>query len=190
MTITPEQISRIKEFQKIQNEIKNQSICNKELGFDLPIRDFIVVMQMLTAQSYGSRIQNRFIKELKLEKIPASANMGDCKDNFGDFYEVKCSIITVTNTKLNFVQIRPWQKIKGYFGIAIDTRIEPINIEVYRLDKSQMVAECDKMRASSAHGTKEANVKNENKELRFDLSIDPDDEDYKRWQNYKSNYKF
>ena len=108
----------------------------------------------------------------------------------GDFYEVKCSIITLTNPRLNFVQIRDWQNIKGYFGIAFDTRIRPINIEVYRLDKSQMKEECNLMKASSAHGTEEANKNNANKELRFDLKIDPNDKNYIRWQKYKSNYKF
>lgn len=188
--INQEQIEKIREAQKIQNEIKQMSVTDKELGFDLPIRDFIMLMQMLTAQSYGSRIQNRFIKELGLKKVSAGENMGDCVDNMGDFYEVKCSIITVTNTRLNFVQIRPWQKIKGYFGIAIDTRVEPTRIEVYRLDKSQMEEECERMKASSAHGTKEANKHNENKELRFDLTIDQRDLDYIRWQKYRSNYQF
>jgi hypothetical protein len=185
--ITQEQISKIKESLVITNEIKRLSINDKTLGFELPIRDFIAVMQMLTAQSYGSRIQNRLLKLLEFSRVPASENMGDCKDRFGDFYEVKASIVTPTNFKLNLVQIRPWQKIKGYICVAFDTRVDPIKIEVYTLDKNQMKEECEIMRASSAHGTKEANENNINKELRFDINIDPSNEHYHRWQKYRSN---
>jgi len=189
MTLTSGQIKSIEDCLVIANEIKALSIENPELGFDLPIRDFITVMQMLTAQSYGSRIQNRMIKELGFKKVSARDNCGDCKDTFGDFWEVKCSIITPTNLSLNFVQVRPWQNIR-YIGIAFDTRVKPTNIEFYRLDKSQMTAECEIMKASSAHGTKEANKNNSNKELRFDIKIDPTDINYIRWQKYRSNFAF
>jgi hypothetical protein len=189
MTLTSGQIKSIEDCLVIANEIKALSIENPELGFDLPIRDFITVMQMLTAQSYGSRIQNRMIKELGFKKVSARDNCGDCKDTFGDFWEVKCSIITPTNPSLNFVQVRPWQNIR-YIGIAFDTRVKPTNIEFYRLDKSQMTAECEIMKASSAHGTKEANKNNSNKELRFDIKIDPMDTNYIRWQKYRSNFAF
>jgi len=185
--ITPEKIQIIKESLSIINEIKALSIQDKELGFDLPIRDFVTVMQMLTSQSYGSRIQNRLIKLLGFKKVAATRDAGDCEDAYGDFHEVKASIVTPTNPSLNFVQIRPWQNIKGYIGVAFDTRVDPMRIEVYTLDKNQMKDECGLTKASSAHGTKEANKNNSNKELRFDIKIDPDDKHYQRWQKYRSN---
>jgi len=185
--ITKEKIEKIKEALKITNEIKELSVGNKELGFDLPIRDFITVMQMLTSQSYGSRIQNRLIKILGFKGVAANKDTGDCEDTYGDFHEVKASIVTPTNPRLNFVQIRPWQNIKGYIGVAFDTRVDPMRIEVYTLDKNQMKEECEIMNASSAHGTKKANENNTNTELRFDIKIDPEDQNYKRWQKYRSN---
>jgi len=186
-----ELIERAREAIKIQDELyeKYNVKKDKSFGFNLPIRDFITLMQMLTPQSYGSRIQGRLIKELGFKPIKATKNSGDCIDTFGDEWEIKASIITKSNNRLNMVQIRPWQDV-GYICVAFDTRVEPSEIEVYRLDGNQMKEECEKLKASSAHGTKTANENNKNIELRIDINIDKNDVNYQRWQNYRSNFKF
>jgi len=179
----------MKEGRKIQNEIKRLAILDKELGFDLPFNDFIWVMLQLTSQSYGFRIPNRFMKEFNLEKVSSNLNLGDCKDKNENYYEVKCSLVTVSNPQLNFVQIRLWQKVKGYICITVNTLVDPMKTEIFYLDREQMTKECELM-SNSAHGTIEANKNNENKELRFSLSVDPNDFNYIRWKNYSREHQF
>jgi hypothetical protein len=89
---------------------------------------------------------------------------------------------------LNFVQIRPWQNIAGYTGIALDITKEVTDVQVYMLPKFKMLQELEIMKATAAHGTKGANVSNNNVELRFSLRIDDKDPNWIRWQNYRVNH--
>jgi hypothetical protein len=188
--INKELLERIKEALKTQTEVRTLVLKNKNIGSSLSIRDFIIVMQMLTPQSYGSRVQNRLINQLGFIPIESKDNSGDCEDSFGDRWEIKSSIINSSNNSLNLVQIRPWQDIKGYIIVVFDTRIDPMDIQVYRLDINQMKRECELCNANSAHGTKNANINNKNIELRFSIKIDREDAIFKRWQQYRSKFDF
>jgi len=183
-------LEKIREAIYTQSLVRSITSKDNDAGMDLPIEDFILVMQMLTPQSYGSRLEKRLIKQLGFNRIKSDKNMGDCEDSFGDQWEIKSSIINISNDCLNMVQIRPWQDIKGYIVVVFDTRIDPIDIQVYRLDKNQMDKECDLCSANSAHGTKNANKNNKNVELRFSIKIDKSDIAFQRWQQYRSNFNF
>jgi hypothetical protein len=189
-SINDELLNRVKDAIQIQSEIRNLLLKDKDIGSDLPIRDFIMLMQMLTPQSYGCKIQARLIKQLGFKSINNTKDTGDCEDSFGDKWEIKSSIINASNNSLNLVQIRLWQDIKGYVIVVFDTRINPMEIQVYRIDINQMKKECELCNASSAHGTKKANKNNENIELRFSIKIDKNDYNFKRWQQYRSKFNF
>lgn len=165
---------------------------NKEFGSTLPIRDFVLLMQMLTPQAYGARIQNRLISEIGFKKVKQSDDEGDCEDVFGDRWEIKASIVTNTNNFLNLVQIRPWQNIKGYLCVVFDTRVDPMAIMVYRLFKNNMQEECIFCKAASAHGVRAVLAENnKNIELRFGIKIDESDSDFIRWNNkYLTKFNF
>jgi hypothetical protein len=188
--INEELLKRIKDALRVQSEVRGLILEYKNIGSNLSIRDFIMVMQMLTPQSYGCRVQDRVIKQLGFKHIGSKKDSGDCEDSFGDRWEIKCSIINTSNDCLNLVQIRPWQDIKGYIVVVFDTRIDPTEIQVYRLDINQMKKECELCNASSAHGTKKANVNNINVELRFSIKINKEDYNFQRWQQYRSKFDF
>ena len=195
MTMISEEIRCLLDKAKVALSTKEEIVelvnRDKKFGSDLPVRDYVTILRFLTPQSYGCKLQDLFIKMLGLTPTPSKDNSGDCRDNMGDFYEVKCSIVTTTNSSLNFVQIRPWQEVRGYFGIVIDTRVDPYRIEVYRLSKSDMERECKELNATSAHGTRKANELNSNVELRLSVPIDQSNHHYIRWKNkYLSNFKF
>ena len=182
---------QIDEALEIMKYIKEQSKGNPEFGFDEDLSFFLKTMKFLTPQSYGSRVQNKLIESLNFTKVDQKLDRGDYRDQFGDHYEVKISLITETNNALNMVQLRPWQDIKGYICIAIDLRgIEP-EIYTFKLDKDQMMNECEKMNASSAHGTKNAVEKNENVELRLGLIVNEKNKHFIRWkETYLTEYDF
>lgn len=187
MKYTEEQVDSALE---IMRYFKESSDGKPEFGYDLSLNFFLKIMKFLTPQSYGSRIQNKLIKSLGFSKVDQRLDKGDYKDQFGHHYEVKISLITETNNSLNMVQIRPWQEIKGYICIAIDLREDP-KIYTFKLNKEEMKAECELMKASSAHGTKNAVKNNENIELRMGLKIDLKNKDFLRWkEKYLTDYEF
>lgn len=176
--VTQEEISLALETMK---RVRNLSKGNSRYGFNDDFDTFIMKMMCLTPQSYGARIQKYLIERFGFETIPPKDDAGDLKDQTGEHWELKASIITSTNTALNMVQIRPWQDIYGYYCIAIDTRVSPFKETIFALSKSQMNQELEAMKATSAHGTKTATANNDNVELRLSLNINPDDSNYQRW---------
>jgi hypothetical protein len=188
--LTDEQFADIKFCASVLDYVRNLPEAKSTTGFfDEPIDRFIAIMRMFNPQSYGSRIEKRIIHDGGFISV-AGKDKGDCRDGLGDHYEVKASIITNYNPVLNLVQLRPWQDIKGYLCIAFDVRVEPMGIEVYRLDINQMKSECELLHATSAHGTQEANRNNENIELALRVPMNKEDANYIRWQRYRSTFSF
>ena len=147
------------------NEIKKEISKNPEWGFHLPEKEFIQCMSLITGQSYGTRIQNYIRNRLKWKKVLVEDELGDMmKPLFnepGKFVEVKSSLLTLTNDKLNWVQIRLFHDIDYYLGVAYELR-DLSNYESFKflLTHDQMVEEC--VGANAAHGTKSVNKSNEN----------------------------
>ncbi len=149
--------------------------------------EFILAMNLKNPQSYGAIIQNRIIKELNGTKIPASLEKGDCIiDSY--YHEIKLSILTHTNDIMNLVQIRPWQKIKGYYCFAFDIRtFKQFNIFQYYLSHEQMIEELE-IKSELSHGTKRTAHLNTHNEKSIRIKIQPEDDHYKRWQKKYLSY--
>jgi len=140
---------------------------------------FMKKMRILTPQSSGARIQNYIFKALGWTRIPASADKGDVKNSLGQYFEVKVTIISSSNSCANIVQIRLWQSIAGHHVFVIDTT-NGYNVTHFSLSKYDMAQEV-KMCGASAHGTQEANKSNQNVEWAIRINWSKNDETYKRW---------
>lgn len=168
---------------EFQNRIRKQAHEDKEMGFDWELEKFINFMRILPPHNYGTRIQNRLIKRLNFQKVKRSENLGDCRDNFNDPYEIKVSIIDGVNMHLNVVNVREWQNVH-YYIVAFDVR-NNFKCHFFRLSRNEMKFELDKLTTSSSLGTIESNSENKNVEKRFSIEINSDD--FKRWvEKYSS----
>ncbi len=167
------------------NEIKKEISKNPEWGFHLPEKEFIQCMSLITGQSYGTRIQNYIRNKLKWKKVLVEDELGDMmKPLFnepGKFVEVKSSLLTLTNDKLNWVQIRLFHDIDYYLGVAYELR-DLSNYESFKflLTHDQMVEEC--VGANAAHGTKSVNKSNENVELALRITCNEGNPEFERWK--------
>lgn len=177
-------IDELKTLSKLLDPIREQAKNNQELGFEDKFGSFLLLMSFLNPQSYGTRIQNRIGLALGGKTVPSQSNKGDIlvKDSY---YEIKLSFITKTNCALNLVQVRLWQNV-NYLCFWFNT--DTFEYSLYELTHEQMEEEMKLVGASSAHGTKSVNEKNENVELRYSLNIDANDPHFQRWEkNYKSS---
>lgn len=156
---------------------------SKTFAFDLPFRQFITMMALLTPQSYGSRIQKYISLVLKYFPVSASENRGDFRDANDVHRECKASLIGDAGL-IHIVQIRPWQKVCGYVVVGVDIRPDTrFQTYMFMLTKEQMVEEAKNATVGGgyAHGTKKSNKGNKNVELRMSLRVDPKDETFARW---------
>lgn len=163
----------------ILNNIREYAVNNLEYGFNDDWTTFMGKMRILTPQSSGSRIQNYIFRALGWTKISPLLNKGDVQNSLGQYFEVKVTIITTSNTCANIVQIRLWQDISGHQIFVIDaTR----NYEVthFTLSKYEMKQEVD-LCGSNAHGTQEANKFNRNIEWAIRINWGEENNIYKRW---------
>ena len=169
------------EFDKLKKEISK----NPEWGFHLPEKEFIQCMSLITGQSYGTRIQNYIRNRLKWKKVLVEDELGDMMkplfNELGKFVEVKSSLLTLTNDKLNWVQIRLFHDIDYYLGVAYELR-DLSNYESFKflLTHDQMVEEC--VGANAAHGTKSVNKSNENVELALRITCNEGNPEFERWK--------
>jgi len=167
------------------NEIKKEISKNPEWGFHLPEKEFIQCMSLITGQSYGTRIQNYIRNKLKWKKVLVEDELGDMMkplfNELGKFVEVKSSLLTLTNDKLNWVQIRLFHDIDYYLGVAYELR-DLSNYESFKflLTHDQMVEEC--VGANAAHGTKSVNKSNENVELALRITCNEGNPEFERWK--------
>ena len=179
----------LREFFRMREEISR----DKNWGLNLSEEAFIKGMVLLNPQSYGARIE-RYIKNTFCgDKIPASANCGDFRTaphhklGGGKAIEVKISLLTPTNNDLNLVQIRPFQNIDFYLCVAYDLRdLSHYKKYAFLLSHKEMIAEVKCMGATAAHGTKTANTKNKNVELRLSIRCNKTDATFLRWQKQYS----
>lgn len=181
-------LDSLKEYREKLDRITKE-LKNKEWGFDKPWEHFITAVSLLSAQSYGARIQNRIIKENEFTKIAASEEKGDYLKN-GQGVEFKASIINEANKYLNMVQIRLWQNV-SYHCVAFDIRGQNFKTYNFNLTHDQMEQEISTMNACAAHGTSSANDSNEKVEYRVGLVVDPEDKHFKRWtEKYLTHYDY
>jgi len=165
-------------FLNIFYELKRNS-KDPRYGFNDNWNTFIKKVLALSPKSYGTKIQNRIMEKNNLESVKANEDKGDFKiDN--KYFEIKCSLITVTNITANITGIRPWQDVDGYYIFIIDAK-DCKNIITYsfKLSKIEMENELKVLNACPINGTKKANEGNTKSALRFGFSLES--ENFKRW---------
>jgi DNA-binding ferritin-like protein (Dps family) len=148
-------------------------------GFNDNWNTFIKKVLALSPKSYGTKIQNRIMEKNNLQSVKANEDKGDFKIN-NKYFEVKCSLITVTNTTANITGIRPWQNIDGYYIFIIDAKdYKNITTYSFKLSRVEMKKEQEVLNFCPINGTKKANEGNTNSALRFGFSLES--ESFKRW---------
>lgn len=168
----------LNDFLKTFYEIKDKS-TSKNYGFNDDWNIFVKKILPLSPKSYGTKIQNRIIFKNDLQQVKANLDRGDFKKN-NCYFEIKTSLLTVTNKSANITGVRQWQEIDGYYIFIIDAiNFEKINTYTFRITKDEMEKELGCLGAIPLNGTKRANEGNKNLPLRFGLSLDS--ENFKRW---------
>ena len=146
-------------------------------------------MRLLTTQSSSSRIENYISKHYEWEKVPSSLDKGDVKDIDDNYYEVKVSTLTASNSTINVLRIRLWQKIKGYNIFVIDT-LKDYETTHFKLTKEEMAEEVKKSIQYRSHGTKNINKQNKNNEYSLHIKKSEKDKTFQRWiKKYKKKFR-
>jgi len=167
---------------QILREIKEDSSKNSKYGFNDDWNTFIKKMQFLSPKSFGTRIQNRIIEKNNFEKVSASEDKGDFEKD-GKYFEFKTTILTPSNTGANFVNVRPYQKIDGYYCLVANTNISPYETKQFYLTKEQMDKELELLNANVSNGTIKSNKENKNVSFRFTIDFSTENESAVRWIN-------
>lgn len=155
---------------------------DKRYGFNDNFDLFIKMILFLSPRSYGTKIENRFIEKNNFKKVSSNEKRGDFlyEDNY---YEVKSSILTVTNKIANITNIRTYQDIEGYYILIIDARnIKCIKKYLYYLDKNDMGKELECLNACPTSGTKDVNISNKNIPLSIKLDVNNKNNHFIRWE--------
>lgn len=163
---------------------------DKKWGFDKNWEDFMSGMSFLNPQSYGFRIENRLRNQLDAIRNSVNTNNGDFKDQKGVNYECKTSVLLKSDSKVNLVQIRPWQNA-DYYCVFFDMRNNGFTPYCFKLTAEEMKEELSLTGATPAHGTYSANRANKNIEYRFSFGINSDDKVFNRWlEKYLIEFDF
>lgn len=136
-----------------------------------------------TPQSYGCRIEKRYIEKNKMTKIKKK-NHGDAMDGL-EANEIKGSISD--NGSFNIVQIRPHDIFDYYLVLFFEIASNgDVFQHFFKVPKSDMMTFRG---VGRAHGTKESNVKNANVEYR--LTVKKNDDNWNRlYQFYQVKKEF
>lgn len=139
--------------------------------------DFYKISSVLSPQSRSPLWQNYFIAKYDCEKISSGENRGDFRKN-GIHYEYKSSGYNKNNA-VNILQIRLWQDCD-----YIIQSISDDGAVTFLLTHAEMMSETEILKASSAHGTRQALKENKTKELRMTLHRNATD-----WHRWIKNYR-
>lgn len=140
--------------------------------------DFYLVSSLLTPQSRSPLWEKYYIEKHGAARVKPQEDSGDFILN-GKNYEYKSSCND--EGSLHIIQIRLWQ---GCDYIIQSIRPEEGEVITFNLAHEQMEREVERLKATSAHGTKAANVDNKNIELRASVIFDSDD-----WHRWVREYK-
>lgn len=155
---------------QVRNIIRIDGMPNKEYGFELTLTHFLKLMYAdFTPQSYGTRVQNRFIEEYNLVKVPSCEDKGDVKNKNNKYGEIKVSYKN-TDGEFNFVQIRPHQKCNFYLLIAINPD-ENFKYYTFFINENDINSVIDFFKASNCHGVSKNKKDKSQEELRFTVKF-------------------
>jgi len=171
---------KFEELLRLYAQFKDES-KDEDFGFDDEWLLFLKKMCLLSPKSYGTKIQNRVIIRNNFNKVSQKDDKGDFEIN-NEYYELKTSVITVTNKTANISGLRKYQNINGYYILLIDASdYNRPQTYIYKLSKKEMNNEMKTMKACPLNGTKQANINNKNIPYRIGLLIKDDSKDFKRW---------
>lgn len=149
---------------------RNKFISDKSVNYDLSVEDFICQCYVkLSPNTYGTSIQERLRKELKVSRVSASLGMGDFEIS-RKYFELKVSFLSSRTDTYSITHIRPWQRFNFYLLCFVDCEND-FTPNFYLLDKHVV----HKMRLGYMNGTPEANSHNHNVELRITIKKDSED---------------
>ena len=136
------------------------------------------VLELMSPQIRGPLMEKRHIALNKsvLSKVNASLDRGDFTNKNGLYCEYKFSILGI-NSKCNFVQIRPHQKVDYILEIYEVESGELLTYYVPHQDMSEMVMQYGGL----AHGTKKTNT-NHHKEYALRPSTKGKGKAFKAWK--------
>lgn len=133
----------------------------------LPFEQWCRYAACLSAQAYGPRLETVVRKATGLERLHTSEECGDGRAT-GEVtggVEIKCSLVTDSNPRLNMVQIRTWQGMDKFAAVAIDVRNDDdIFIHAYSLTREEMKREEKKAWQRGARNTKGEQKQQENRD--------------------------
>lgn len=139
--------------------------------------EFMLLSSYVIPQKYGPYMEKRVINELGATKIKPALKRGDCVKK-GIYYEIKCSLLSRADSKINMVQIRPWHKFNYLLAVVYDTTT--YNCYRFVLDKQELFKEMAACRATSAHGSVSLSKPEVNDEFRW--SIGKESKHFERWK--------
>jgi hypothetical protein len=149
---------------------KEKFNMNKTMDYSLSLNDFICSAYVkLNPCSYGSQIQERLRRELNVDKVKASENVGDFKIK-SRYFELKVSFLSNKTPTYNITHIRPWQHINYYLLCFVDCKND-FRPNFYLINKQDI----NKFKLAPMNGTPQSNSSNFNIELRTTISNDSGD---------------
>jgi hypothetical protein len=158
---------------KLRKYIRECASKDEKFAFEYDMCLFLKIMHgYITPQSYGSRIQNRLLKEYNLIKVPSSLDKGDAKNNNQKHGEIKISYKDVEN-RFHFVQIRPYQKCNFYLLYTIDPDDNYSTITFIILEDN-INEVLKKFGATNCHGVSKNKLDKTKEELRFSVEKNTD----------------
>lgn len=182
-------LNKIIESLETQNEITKQFINDSKFGFDLPLKEFLLMTLFLNPQRYGLRVQYRIAHTMKYTSLSSSLDCGDFLNREGEEVEIKCSFLSETNNTIAVKQIRPWQKLKYYYVFVVFFHdLRNLQYKCFKLSKKEMEEEMILCNAKPVHSTKERNEGNLNVE--YGLSVKTNSDTYTRWLEQYELKKF
>lgn len=168
-----------------QKKIVKEQYSKKNWGLDLSLDDLALISATYpSAQQYGPKFEKWINHNLGWEGVKSSIGRGDSKIKNKDIYiEQKWNIRTDCGP--GGLQHRLWQDIQYYlYGHVDDADSDNITVDLYLLTKDQVITESKLLNAVPTHGTKDANMLNEN--IEYSMGVGYKNDDHLRW---KSKYK-
>jgi penicillin-binding protein-related factor A (putative recombinase) len=113
-------------------------------------------------------IEEKIRQTIDVEKVSASQGRGDFVFN-NKYTEVKVSFLSAKTDSYSITHLRLWQQINFYLFCFIDCN-DNFKPNFYLIDKNII----NKLKLGFMNGTPEANINNQNVELRATVKVDSD----------------
>jgi hypothetical protein len=168
-----------------QKKLIKKEYSKKDWGMDFPLTELALVSSTYpSAQQYGPKFQKWIEHNVGWVGVKSAEGRGDSRVPGKEIYiEQKWGIRTDCGP--GGLQHRFWQEVDYYlYGHVDDTDSENIVVDLYLLTKAQAIEESILLNAVPTHGTKSANVLNEN--IECSMGVKYNSPDHLRW---KTNYK-